>query len=114
MDAEPHAPLPDGVFDAIALPAEQARAAALAAAHPGICWDRLLFSAKESVYKAWFPVTGRWLDFAEADIVLDPAGTFAARLLVPGPVIGGVRMTAFHGRFLVDRGLVLTAIVIGR
>jgi len=112
VDAEPHAPLPDGVLDAIALPAERARTAALTAARPAICWDRLLFSAKESVYKAWFPLTGRWLDFAEADIVVDPAGTFAARLLVPGPVIGEVRLTTFPGRFLVDRGMVLTAIAV--
>ncbi|SCG75796.1 4'-phosphopantetheinyl transferase family protein [Micromonospora coxensis] len=112
VDAEPHAPLPDGVLDAIARPAERARTAALAAARPGLCWDRLLFSAKESVYKAWFPLTGRWLDFAEADIVVDPAGTFAARLLVPGPVLDGVPVTTFRGRFLVDRDLVLTAIAV--
>ncbi|SCG58342.1 4'-phosphopantetheinyl transferase family protein [Micromonospora halophytica] len=112
VDAEPHAPLPDGVLDAIALPAEQARTAALAAARPEFCWDRLLFSAKESVYKAWFPLTGRWLDFAEADIVVDPAGTFVARLLVPGPVLDGVPVTTFRGRFLVDRDLVLTAVAI--
>ena len=31
---------------------------------PAVSWDRLLFSAKESVYKAWFPLTLRWLDFA--------------------------------------------------
>ncbi|MEV4492467.1 4'-phosphopantetheinyl transferase superfamily protein [Micromonospora coxensis] len=112
VDAEPHAPLPDGVLDAIALPAERARTAALAAARPTLCWDRLLFSAKESVYKAWFPLTGRWLDFAEADIVVDPAGTFAARLLVPGPVLDGVPVTTFRGRFLIDRDLVLTAIAV--
>jgi 4'-phosphopantetheinyl transferase EntD len=112
VDAEPHAPLPDGVLDAIALPAERARTAVLAAARPALCWDRLLFSAKESVYKAWFPLTGRWLDFAEADIVIDPAGTFAARLLVPGPLLDGVPVTTFRGRFLVDRGLVLTAIAV--
>ncbi|MFF3866367.1 4'-phosphopantetheinyl transferase [Micromonospora sp. NPDC001898] len=112
VDAEPHAPLPEGVLDAIALPAERTRTAALAAARPTVCWDRLLFSAKESVYKAWFPLTGRWLDFAEADIVVDPAGTFVAELLVPGPVLGGVPVTAFTGRFLVGRGLVLTAISI--
>ncbi|NBE84490.1 4'-phosphopantetheinyl transferase family protein [Micromonospora rubida] len=110
VDAEPHAPLPEGVLDAIALPAERIRTAGLAAARPTVCWDRLLFSAKESVYKAWFPLTGRWLDFAEADIVVDPAGTFVAELLVPGPVLGGVPVTAFTGRFLVGRGLVLTAI----
>ncbi|GAA2703976.1 4'-phosphopantetheinyl transferase [Micromonospora olivasterospora] len=112
VDAEPHAPLPEGVLEAIALPAEQARTAALAAGHPGVCWDRLLFSAKESVYKAWFPLTRRWLDFSEADISLDPAGTFVARLLVSGPVLGGVPVTAFTGRFLVDGGLVLTAIAV--
>ncbi|SCL72080.1 4'-phosphopantetheinyl transferase EntD (siderophore biosynthesis) [Micromonospora citrea] len=110
VDAEPHAPLPDGVLEAIALPAERARTATLGAARPSVCWDRLLFSAKESVYKAWFPLTGRWLDFAEADIFLDPAGTFTAHLLVPGPVLGGAPVTAFAGRFLVARGLVVTAI----
>ncbi|MFG1951417.1 4'-phosphopantetheinyl transferase [Micromonospora sp. NPDC048830] len=112
VDAEPHAPLPEGVLEAIALPSEQARGAALASTHPGVCWDRLLFSAKESVYKAWFPLTRRWLDFSEADITVDPAGTFVARLLVPGPVLGGVPVAAFTGRFLVDGGLVLTAIAV--
>ncbi|MGC4807532.1 4'-phosphopantetheinyl transferase family protein [Micromonospora sp. DT233] len=112
VDAEPHAPLPEGVLDAIALPGERDRTAALAAARPTVCWDRLLFSAKESVYKAWFPLTAKWLDFAEADIVVDPAGTFVAHLLVPGPVLGGAPVTAFRGRFLVDRGLVVTAIAI--
>lgn len=112
VDAEPHAALPDGVLDAIALPAERTRTAALRASHPTVCWDRLLFSAKESVYKAWFPLTGRWLDFSEADIVVDPDGTFAARLLVPGPVLGGTEVTTFPGRFLVDGGLVLTAVTL--
>jgi len=112
VDAEPHAPLPDGVLDAIALPAELARTAGLAAARPLTCWDRILFSAKESVYKAWFPLTGRWLDFAEADIVVDPAGSFTARLLVPGPSIRGVAVTTFSGRFVVDGGLVLTVVAI--
>ncbi|BCL17275.1 4'-phosphopantetheinyl transferase family protein [Micromonospora sagamiensis] len=112
VDAEPHAALPDGVLDAIALPAERTRTAALRATDPTVCWDRLLFSAKESVYKAWFPLTGRWLDFSEADIVVDPDGTFAARLLVPGPVLGGTQVTTFPGRFLVDDGLILTAVTL--
>ena len=46
-----------------------------------MCWDRLLFSAKESVYKAWFPLTGRWLGFEDADVTITPDGTFTARLL---------------------------------
>ena len=62
IDAEPHGPLPDGVLDAIAL-ARGAAALARLAARPDVRWDRLLFSAKESVYKAWFPLTRRWLGF---------------------------------------------------
>jgi len=68
IDAEPHRPLPEGVLDAVSLPAEAARLSRLAVRHPEVHWDRLLFSAKESVYKAWFPLTGLWLEFTEADI----------------------------------------------
>ncbi|MEV7241964.1 4'-phosphopantetheinyl transferase superfamily protein [Streptomyces sp. NPDC093248] len=118
IDAEPHAPLPDGVFGTIALPAEQDRHRALSAARPAVHWDRLLFSAKESVYKAWFPLTRAWLDFSEADIELTAApgpgarGGFHARLLVPGPLVGGVRVGAFAGSWLVGDGLVLSAVTV--
>lgn len=113
IDAEPHGPLPEGVLGAVALPEERDRLSELGAAAPGVHWDRLLFSAKESVYKAWFPLTGLWLDFTEASVLIDPAaGTFHARLLVPGPRVGGVRLPGFEGRWLVGRGLVLTAITV--
>lgn len=82
IDAEPHEPLPDDVHDTIALTAEQRRERELRDRHPGIHWDRLLFSAKESVYKTWFPLTHRWLGFEQADIVLSPDGSFTAELLV--------------------------------
>ena len=82
--------LPGGVLDHVSLPAERARLRDLAAAAPGTCWDRLLFSAKESVYKAWFPLTRHWLGFEDADITFDPAaGAFQARLLVPAPLTAG-------------------------
>lgn len=111
IDAEPHAPLPEGVFGAIALPGERDRHAGLAATHDDVCWDRLLFCAKEAVYKTWYPLTQRWLDFAEADIVFDPVGrAFTATLLVPGPMVGGTEVTAFTGRFAVVDGLVAAAI----
>ncbi len=74
-------------------------------------WDRLLFSAKESVYKAWFPLAGRWLGFEDAIVAVDRGfGSFSARLLVPGPVLGGRELTGFSGRWLVREGLILTAI----
>jgi enterobactin synthetase component D / holo-[acyl-carrier protein] synthase len=73
LDAEPNETLPDGVSDTIALAEERPQIAGSAANEPGICWDRLLFCAKESVYKAWFSLTGRWLDFKAAHITIDPA-----------------------------------------
>jgi 4'-phosphopantetheinyl transferase EntD len=113
LDAEPDQPLPDGVLDVISLGAERARLAGLATTASGVCWDRLLFSAKEAVYKAWFPLARRWLGFEEADVRIDgSAGTFTARLLVPGPVVAGSPLRVLDGRWMTGRGLVLTAIVL--
>jgi 4'-phosphopantetheinyl transferase EntD len=106
IDAEVHEALPAGVLKLVSLPAERATLRQLAAAEPRVCWDRLLFSVKESVYKAWFPLTRRWLNFEEAEVTLDPSGRFTASLLVSAPVPG------FEGRWLVRDGLVLTAIAV--
>jgi 4'-phosphopantetheinyl transferase EntD len=137
IDAEPNAPVPDGVLDMISLPEERRwiaelseRSAESGHDNPGgdgetrpVSWDRLLFSAKESVYKAWFPLTELWLDFHQASITVAAtsvatngrtfiSGTFTARLLVPGPVVAGQRLPGFTGRWLAQDGLLLTAIVV--
>jgi 4'-phosphopantetheinyl transferase EntD len=113
LDAEPNEVLPDGVLDHISLAREREWLPGLAAAAPGVSWDRLLFCAKESVYKAWFPLTGRWLGFEQAEITVEPeAGTFCAELLEPGPVLGGRPLTGFTGRWLARDGLLLTAIAV--
>ncbi|GAA2048242.1 MULTISPECIES: 4'-phosphopantetheinyl transferase family protein [Streptomyces] len=114
VDAEPHEALRDpGVVEMVTLPGEREHLAKLAASHPRVRWERLLFSAKESVYKAWFPLTGRWLGFEEARIAFDPdAGAFTAELLVPGPVVDGVPIRRFAGRWLVRDGLLVTAIAV--
>jgi 4'-phosphopantetheinyl transferase EntD len=99
------------VLDIVAVPIEQERLRHLAAAAPGTCWDRLLFSAKESLYKAWFPLTGRWLDFQDVGISIDAAGgTFDARPLTTAAQAAGVPLTAFAGRWLASGGLILTAV----
>jgi enterobactin synthetase component D / holo-[acyl-carrier protein] synthase len=114
VDAEPNEPLPDhGMLELIALDEERVRLGELAAAVPGIYWDRLLFSAKESVYKTWFPLAKCWLGFESADIVIDPhGGTFTVSLLVQGPDVNGSPLTRLSGRWLADQGLLMTAIVV--
>ncbi|MGI8664668.1 MAG: 4'-phosphopantetheinyl transferase family protein [Jatrophihabitans sp.] len=113
LDAEPHAPLPDGVLGIVARTEEREHLAALAQRDSRLHWDRLLFTMKESVYKAWFPLTQLWLDFQQASVRIEPStGHFVAALLVPGPVVAGVELAEFHGRFLVEDDLALSAIVL--
>lgn len=108
IDAEPNDVLPDGVLELVTVDSEPSHLAALPDAH-GVRWDRLLFSAKESVFKAWYPVTGRELTFREAEVRFDPGnGTFDVRLLVDGSPFGSV----LPGRWRCARGLVVTAVTV--
>ena len=111
IDAEVHEALPDGVLGLVSLAEERAWLDGLSG--DGVHWDRVLFSAKESVYKAWFPLTERWLGFEEALVTVDPtSATFHARLLVAGPTVDGRAVSGFDGRLLVRDGLVLTAVTL--
>ncbi|MEN3539565.1 4'-phosphopantetheinyl transferase superfamily protein [Microbispora sp. ZYX-F-249] len=111
IDAEPRAPLPAEVLPTIASPGEIEALRALDDADGEICWDRILFSAKESVYKVWFPITGRWLDFSEAVVDIDASGSFSARLLVGDPAMG---TRALSGRWVVSDGHIATSIALPR
>jgi 4'-phosphopantetheinyl transferase EntD len=115
IDAEPHDVLPRGVLDSISLPAE--RSDIPRTMPSGLHWDRILFCAKEATYKAWFPLTKRWLGFEDAHITFDvdsvrPVGGFVSRILIDPSALSGPPLTELTGRWSVDRGLVLTAIVL--
>ena len=117
VDAEPHDVLPDGVLDAISLQAERREIEALAALSTGVHWDRILFCAKEATYKAWFPLTKRWLGFEDAHITFDidgsgSAGSFESVILIDGATLSGPPLKSLAGRWSVERELVLTAIVL--
>lgn len=95
IDAEPLNPLPDGVFSTIASPEERARLRRLSRRlgrnHEGAgALGVVLFSAKEAVYKSWFPLTQQFLDFDQAAIDLRPDGTFRASLLVEGAPVPSI------------------------
>jgi len=114
IDAEPHDVLPDGVLDAISLPKERAELQTMPA---GLHWDRILFCAKEATYKAWYPLTHRWLGFEDAHITFDvddsaTAGTFESRILIDPAAESGPPLHTMAGRWSVRDGLALTAIVL--
>jgi len=129
IDAEPDAPLPDGVLGLIATSVEQNRLAVISP-EPGRAstssarmvtqqesddpnWDRLLFSAKESVYKAWFPLVGEWLDPQETEILFHPhERTFTALLCRGGLIINDRPVRQIHGRWTREQGILATAVVV--
>jgi 4'-phosphopantetheinyl transferase EntD len=114
IDAEIDAPLPEGVLELVSNEEERRRLPALPALG-GVgspAWDRVLFSAKEAVFKACYQLTGRRLGFEDAYLEIDVgAGAFRAGL-APGGDAGA--MTALQGRWMVGRGLILTAIAVDR
>lgn len=110
IDAEPSSPLPEGVLEVVSLAAERAHLRHLAAEEPRLNWDRLLFSAKESVYKAWYPLTAEWLGFEDAELHFSP-GVFTAKLAKTAQ-LPGRELDTFTGRWLVRDGLVLTAVTV--
>ena len=114
IDAEPHDVLPKGVLDAVSLPVERSELAALPA---DLHWDRILFCAKEATYKAWFPLTHRWLGFEDAHITFSlddtgAAGGFTSRILIDPAAEHGPPLTSLTGRWTVRDGLALTAIAL--
>jgi 4'-phosphopantetheinyl transferase EntD len=116
IDAEPHDVLPDGVLNAISLPAERREIGGLP---EGLHCDRILFCAKEATYKAWFPLTQRWLGFEDAHISFEvdagsggTAGGFVSRILIDPAARQGPPLTELSGRWAVSDGLALTAIVL--
>jgi 4'-phosphopantetheinyl transferase EntD len=111
LDAELNQPLPQGVSELVCTPAELEWSASTE--HHGPDWRTLIFSAKESVYKAWQPLTGEWLGYRDVELRVDAeAGTFEARLLVPAPAGLGTGLRSFSGVFATTPSHILTAVTL--
>jgi 4'-phosphopantetheinyl transferase EntD len=113
IDAEPNKPLPFSVGE-IATGDEIRAIALLGGVDPRTAWDRLLFSIKESVFKAWSPLTGEWLDFGEVEVRLDArASRFAARLSASVVARAGREdLALMTGRWLLSGPLLVTVIAL--
>lgn len=112
IDAEPHQALPPFVADRITTPAERNRMRLLRHQAPHVHWDRLMFCAKESVFKALHVLTGHAIGFTDSDITLRTDGTFTVGLDAPLPVSGGSPVARCDGRWTVQRYYLLAAVVV--
>ncbi len=110
IDAEPAAPLPPGVLSQISSPQERTAVEDL----PDLAaWGRVLFSAKESIYKAWSPAMGRWLGFDDARVSVSIDGRFRGEIRVaPMKLPDGRALHTLEGRWTQVQGLVITAVAV--
>jgi 4'-phosphopantetheinyl transferase EntD len=112
IDAEPDLPLPDGVLEIVAMPSERTMLGMLGGR---VHWDRLLFSAKEAVYKAWFPLMGCWLGFEDVLVSVDAVhGRFDARLPLLLHDGSGTLLESLHGRWGVRDGVIASVVELAR
>lgn len=97
IDLEPDDPLPPEVLAEVLLPGDDPQHA------------RLVFSAKETVFKALYPRVGHVFGFDAVRITLSE-GRFTATTVAPlGPVPTGAELS---GRFWWGEGLILTALAL--
>ena len=70
-----------------------------------------LFAAKEAVYKALFPLTRRFLEFADVRIDLTPSESTFAATVTPGADAGGQTLGhVFSGRYCRTAAFVAAAV----
>lgn len=74
--------------------------------------ERIIFSAKETVYKCFFPLTGRFLDFGDISIMHgETPGEFRAALSGPIPSIQ-TQTSDLKGRYLLITDHIITAMAL--
>lgn len=106
IDLEVGDPLDPEVRGLICTPDELRGAPAWVGA--GVDPHKLVFSAKEALYKALFPHARRYIDFLEVEIGVDAdAGAWRPTSLPPD--VSGRVGAPIEGRFLVAEGYVVTA-----
>jgi 4'-phosphopantetheinyl transferase EntD len=103
IDAERNRALPPDVEDLVCSVDELRRLPKDQGTH----WSTLVFSAKEGVYKAWYPLTRQPLEFCDVDVILHPeTSAFVARIAAGGPGL------QFDGTFAATDSHVFTAVCV--
>lgn len=112
LDVEPAEPLDDDMIELVCTPDELASLDDLHAAERHL-WPKVLFSAKESVYKCIFPAARVFLDFHDIRIRReDTSGRFNAEILKPLPRHQSSPVT-LKGRYTLTSSHLFTAVASG-
>jgi 4'-phosphopantetheinyl transferase EntD len=109
IDVERNVALDPGVIRLVCTEGERAELDGLGSATQ---WATLVFSAKESIYKSYYPATRTFLDFHDVEVVLFPdCGEFVGHLVtVKAASLEGRR--EFHGRYACTEEHVFTAVAV--
>ena len=111
IDVEAHSALKSNIKNMILVPNEQTMINALPN-RGNVHWGKVIFSAKESFYKAYFQITEQYLDYLEAEFVLEPENRrLSCHLLIPSPV-SNLEGRTFQGKYQIADGYVFTAFAI--
>lgn len=97
IDLEIAADLPPDIAASVVFPADQPRGSGLSRDLA----NAVIFSIKESIFKAQFPITGAWIDFDAASVILQPR-KFTAQ-------VGGVEL---DGIWDIQDGMIASGLVV--
>jgi len=100
LDVERAVPLDDHLVSIVCQDDELAGASLLPGPHARLT-SMLVFSAKESAFKCWFPVGRTFLDFHDVRIAFDPArSAFTAKFVHTAGV--PERLREMQGRYVIE------------
>jgi len=113
LDVELATPLNSELRELICRPEELVQVNALRLQHgAGLPFEKLIFSAKESIHKVYFPLNFHTLDFLDARIEINwKEGSFSGMILNPEPA-PRIPITHLQGRFMLKDRWIFTAIVL--
>lgn len=117
LDVEQASPLGDDVSHLICSPGEQDQITRLQLTagriFASVPLGKVIFSAKESIHKTYFPLNYHTLDFLDARVDLHNEDfKFTATVIKPEPN-PKLRIQTLNGRFCVEGGFVATFIALG-
>jgi len=114
LDVERTGRIRDALLPRIGSPEEVGALARLArrSGEAATDWPTVLFSAKESVFKCYYPLARTFLGFHDVEVAIDPERDSFTAHLVRADAPGAAGARVLHGRFAGDGELVFTGVTL--